>query len=99
MLVPHLFLFLGEYVVWKSKIDGHIDMTGPANYLLSELDDQRQLVGLDKSQEVLFGQLSIKCIAPFIKLNGQTTKKIEINISHLVSHLVCLWTRITDLPL
>lgn len=37
-------------------------------YLLCELNNQRQLVGLDKSQEVLFGQLSIKGIAPFIKL-------------------------------
>ncbi len=39
-----------------------------SHYLLSELDDQRQLVGLDKSQEVFFGQLSIEGIAIFIKL-------------------------------
>lgn len=38
------------------------------HYLLSELNDQRQLVGLDEGQEVLFGQLSIEGIAAFIKL-------------------------------
>lgn len=37
-------------------------------YLLSELDDKRQLVGLDKIQEVLFGHLTIKSVAKFIKL-------------------------------
>lgn len=40
----------------------------PGPYLLCELDDQRQLVGLDESQEVFFGQLSIEGIAPFVKL-------------------------------
>lgn len=33
----------------------HVESHDPSHYLLSELDDQRQLVGLDKSQEVFFG--------------------------------------------
>lgn len=48
--------------------NGLIEVHGLSHYLLSELDDQRQLVGLDKSQECFFRQLSIKGIAPFIKL-------------------------------
>lgn len=37
-------------------------------YLLSELNDQRQLVGLDKGQEIFFGHLSIELVAAFVKL-------------------------------
>lgn len=48
----------------------------PGCYLLSELNDQRQLVGLDKSQDVFFGHLAIKGIAPFIEL--QKDKKLFI---------------------
>lgn len=39
-----------------------------SRYLLSELDDKRQLVGLDKIQEVLLGHVSVKGVATFIKL-------------------------------
>ena len=59
----------------KVKVDGHIDASGQADYLLGELDDQRQLVGLDKSQEALFGQFSIKGIASFIKLNRKGERR------------------------
>lgn len=45
-----------------------MDVFAPNNYLLSELNDQGQLVGLDERQEVFFGELSIKSIASFIKL-------------------------------
>lgn len=37
-------------------------------YLLSELNDQRQLVGLDKGQKIFFGHLPIKVVASFVKL-------------------------------
>lgn len=43
-------------------------MHGLCYYLLSELNDQRQLVGLDKGQEVLFGHFPIKGVTPFIEL-------------------------------
>lgn len=52
-------------------------MCEPSCYLLSELDDKRQLVGLDKIQEVLFGHLAIKSVATFIKLE---------HINHLVTN-------------
>lgn len=37
-------------------------------YLLCELNDQWQLVGFDKGQEIFLGQLSIVGITPLIKL-------------------------------
>lgn len=37
-------------------------------HLLSELDDQRQLVVLDEIQQLLFGDLPIKVIPAFVKL-------------------------------
>lgn len=47
----------------------HDNHTGePSCYLLSELDDERQLVGLDKIQEVLFGHLAFKSVVTFIEL-------------------------------
>lgn len=46
--------------------------------LLSELDHKRQLVGLDKIQEVLFGHLAVKRIATFIKLRH--VKHLDTNI-------------------
>lgn len=39
-----------------------------SSYLLSELDDQRQLVGLDKRQQLLFGELPVEGIAALVEL-------------------------------
>lgn len=47
---------------------GHTDICSTSGYLLGELNDQRQLVGLDKGQKIFFGHLPIKGITPFIKL-------------------------------
>lgn len=54
---------------------GHTDICSTNGYLLSELNDQRQLVGLDKGQKIFFGHLPIEGITPFIKLktNEQNT--------------------------
>lgn len=53
---------LDRYNVVDSSVEvatetdhSHVESHDPSHYLLSELDDQRQLVGLDKSQEVFFG--------------------------------------------
>lgn len=53
------------------------DLPG-CRYLLSELDDERQLVGLDKIQEVLFGHLAIERVATFIKL--EHTKHLDRDV-------------------
>lgn len=47
-------------------------------YLLSEFNDKRQLVGLDKTQEVLLGHRAIKRVATFIKL--EHIKHLDTNI-------------------
>lgn len=61
-----LRLGLGLFIVVDRSVErGNM---GPSHYLLSELYDQRQLVGLDESQEFFFGQLSFKGIASLIKL-------------------------------
>lgn len=62
-----LFIVVDSSVEWGNTDHMH-NANGPSHYLLSELDDQRQLVGLDESQEFFFGQLSVKGIAPLIKL-------------------------------
>lgn len=62
---------------------------GHGRYLLSELNDQRQLVGLDKSQEGFFGQLSIKSIATLIKLEIRW-KQTDTIIQSAVACLICL---------
>ena len=41
---------------------------GPNRYLLGELDDQGQLVGLDEGQDVLLGHLSVKGVAALVEL-------------------------------
>lgn len=43
-------------------------MSSPIDYLLGELNDQGQLVGLDKGLKRFFGQLTIEGIASLIKL-------------------------------
>lgn len=54
-----------------------------AGYLLSKLNDQWQLVGLDKGQKIFFGHLSIKVVASFVKLKKQG--KI------IWTHVISLW--------
>lgn len=39
-----------------------------SHYLLSELDDQGQLVGLDEGQQVSLAQLSVKGVTTLIEL-------------------------------
>lgn len=65
-------------------------MSSPIDYLLGELNDQGQLVGLDKGLKRFFGQLTIEGIASLIKLQRKHRNIIVANITHLVSHLVCL---------
>lgn len=48
-------------------------------HLLRELDDQRQLVGLDERKKVLFGQLSVEGVAPFIKLQRKHLDRHGLN--------------------
>lgn len=47
------------------------------SYLLSELNDQRQLVGLDKHQKIFFGHLSIEVVASFVKLKKKKKKRVK----------------------
>lgn len=49
------------------------------SYLLGELDDQRQLVGLDKTQKALLGHLAVKRVAAFIELRLDTNIKSARN--------------------
>lgn len=58
-------------------------------YLLSELDDKRQLVGLDKIQEVLFGHLTIKSVAKFIKL--EHINDLVTNTKNTQTKCSCRW--------
>lgn len=48
------------------------------SHLLGELNHKRQLVGLDKIQEVLLGHLALKRVAAFIKLHRK--KRSDTNI-------------------
>lgn len=57
------------------------DLPG-CRYLLSELDDKRQLVGLDKIQEVLFGHLAIERVATFIKLEHTKHLDRDVKTTH-----------------
>lgn len=60
-------------------------LVGDGHYLLGELNDQRQLVGLDKRQKVLFGKLSIKGITALIKLWRQNID----TLIQILSILIC----------
>lgn len=55
----------------RADTNGIKRVCGSADDLLGELDDQRQLVGLDESQQLLFGQLSVKGVASLVKLETE----------------------------
>lgn len=66
LATSHRQLFIGT----SRRSDGR--------YLLGELDDQRQLVGFDKSKEAVFGQLPIKGVSPFVKLWSKRTSAADL---------------------
>lgn len=45
-------------------------------YLLGELNDQWELIGLDEAQEVLFGELAIECVTAFVKLKDTKVRQV-----------------------
>lgn len=60
---------------WKWTCSGSRPGPAQSTYLLGELDDQWELIGLDEAQEVLFAELTIKRVTAFVKLkhtNGKT---------------------------
>lgn len=68
---------------------------GQSLYLLSELDDQWELIGFDKAQEVLFGELTIKCVAAFVELKHTSyifykTKELT-DAEVLIFYNICIW--------
>lgn len=61
-------------------------------HLLSELDDQRQLVGLHESQNVFFGHLSLKGVTAFIELQEDIQRQTSS------APVVCWQTPVIDSP-
>lgn len=45
-------------------------------YLLGELDDQRELIGLDEVQEVLLGELAVERVTAFVELKHTKVRPV-----------------------